>query len=277
MGKIIEPVLVESFESIIENIETYVDKFKKDAVIVFRGPRFTRGQQVVITRLFGDEIGWYPNSSGEPGVFWSYEENHSETMDRYSKHAVPKDELFLSWHIEHMGHKNPAIGATWNMEKFTCDQGVGNTLFVNISDIYDMFNPEETDFLKKCKVAAIIEQKEPNFHDAVEFYKPSGRFALRLNALFKYDRETFYLHSYEDREPSAEESDRFMNLSLRFTENVHHNEDIQQVHVWQENDLVVVDLFLMAHAVLGGFKPSERFFHGCWARRQDFSKHRIDE
>jgi alpha-ketoglutarate-dependent taurine dioxygenase len=93
-----------------------------------------------------------------------------------------------------------------------------------------------------------------------------------LNALFKYDRETFYLHSYEDREPSKDELDRFLNLSMRFTENVHHNEDIQQVHMWQENDLVVVDLFLMAHAVLGGFKPSERFFHGCWARRQDFSK-----
>ncbi len=41
-------------------------------------------------------------------------------------------EIFLPWHIEHIGHKNPAVGATWNMEKFTCDHGVGNTLFVNI-------------------------------------------------------------------------------------------------------------------------------------------------
>jgi alpha-ketoglutarate-dependent taurine dioxygenase len=265
--------LAESFESIIENIETHLDKFKKDAIIVFRGLKFSRQQQVALTRRFGDEIGWYPNSSSWPAAFWSYEENHSHTMDRYDKHDVPKDELFLSWHLEHMGHKNPAIGATWNMEKFTCDHGVGNTLFVNISDIYDMFNKEETDFLKKCKVAAVIGQEEPVLHDAVELYEPSGRFSLRLNALFKYDRETFYLHSYDGREPSIDESDRFMNLSLRFTDNVHKNEDIQQVHMWQENDLVVVDLFLMVHAVLGGFKPSERFFYGCWARRQDFSKH----
>jgi alpha-ketoglutarate-dependent taurine dioxygenase len=279
--KVVQPILVESFSSLINNLPQHIDLFKKEAIVVFRGLRFSREEQLIVTRIFGDSIGWYPNTTSNLEQYSSYEENHSQTMNKFDKHNVAKDELFLPWHLEHMGHKNPAIGATWNMEKFTCDYGIGNTLFTNISDIYDLFDDEETSFFKKCKIAAFYgwaadekgNQKEPVIHDAVQFYEPSGRMALRLNALFKYDRETFYLHSFDDREPSDEENSRFMELSLRFTENLQNNEELQYVHMWQENDLVVVDLFLMAHAVFGGFKASERFFHGYWAHRNTGSKY----
>jgi hypothetical protein len=29
----------------------------------------------------------------------------------------------------------------------------------------------------------------------------------------------------------------------------------------------------MAHAVLGGFRPEQRFFHGLWAHRKSGSKY----
>ena len=279
--KEIETIEIDSFDSLTSNFANYLDTFKKNAIVVFRGYRFSRDEQLLVTRIFGDEMNWYPNSSSDPGLYWSYEEDHSQTMDRYGKYSIKKDELFLPWHLEHMGHINPAIGATWNMEKFTCDKELGNTLFINISDLYDLFNEEETSFLKKCKVAARYgwaadekeNQKEAALHDAVEMYAPSGRYSLRLNAIFKYDRETFYLHSFDGREPSADEDSLFMELALRFTENLQNNEELQQVHKWQENDLIVVDLFLMAHAVFGGFKSSDRFFHGYWAHRNPGSKY----
>ena len=279
--KIIEPVAVDSFESILMNIDTYLDKFSKDAVVVLRGIRISRAEQLIIMRLFGDRANWHPNSNTEMQVVWSYEENHSRTMDQYHKHNTGKDELFLPWHLEHMGHKNPAIGASWNMEKFTCERGIGNTLFCNISDICDTYSQEEIEFLKKCKIAAFYgwafdapgPQVEPTIHDAVTMHELSGRYALRLNALFKYDKETFYLHSFDDREPTDAENDRFLELSVRFTEHIHDNEDIRQVHIWQQHDLVIVDLFLMAHAVLGGFKSSDRFFHGYWAHAKESSKY----
>jgi alpha-ketoglutarate-dependent taurine dioxygenase len=279
--KIIEPILIDSMQSIMQNLEQHIDNFKKNAVVVFRGALLSRSEQLLITKLFGDHIGWYPNSSIDEEIVWSYEEDHSHTMNMYNKHDIKKDELFLPWHLEHMGHHNPAIGATWNMEKFTCEYGIGNTLFVNISDIYDMLSSDDAEFLKKCKVAAFYGlamdepgcQAEPTLHDAVEMYEPSGRHALRLSALFKYDRETYYLHSFDGRQPSDEEGSRFMDLSLFFTNQIHHNEAIQHVHMWNEGDLIVVDLFLMAHAVLGGFRPEQRFFYGCWAHRKPGSKY----
>jgi alpha-ketoglutarate-dependent taurine dioxygenase len=279
--KVIQPIFIESFDSLVDNLSEYINLFKKQAIIVFRGFKFSREQQLTVTRFFGDSMAWYPNSITPVEQYSSYEENHSKTMQEYNKYNIGKDELFLPWHLEHMGHKNPAIGATWNMEKFTCDYGTGNTLFCNISDVYDLFNEEDALFLKKCRVAAFYgwsafekeNQIKPTFHDAVQFYEPSGRMALRLNALFKYDRETFYLHEFDGREPSEEENSKFLDLSLTFTRNIQNNEEVQQVHMWQENDLAVVDLFLMAHAVLGGFKPSERFFHGYWAHRKRGSKY----
>ena len=272
----IPTIPVDSFESLLQGLPEHIELFKKQGIVIFRGFKFSRERQLEVTRLFGDHVNWYPNSTIPFEQCWPYEENHLRTMDALNKHGIPKDELFLPWHIEHMGHRNPAIGATWNMEKFSCDGDKGNTLFVNISDVYDLFSEEEVSFLKKCKIAAfysweqldIDEQGEPSLHDAVEMYETSGRCALRLNALFKYDRESFYLHTFDNREPSDEENSRFEKLCWKFTENVQENEDLHQFHAWQENDLIVVDLFLMAHAVLGGFKPSERSFYGLWAHRK---------
>lgn len=270
----IQTIPIDSFESLIQELPEHIELFKKQAIVVFRGFKFSREQQLEVTRLFGDHANWHPNSSTPPEQFWSYEENHSRTMDKLDKHRIPKDELLIPWHLEQMGHGNPAIGATWNMEKFSCDGDKGNTLFVNISDVYDLFGKEEALFLKKCKVVGFLseklEQKELVPYDAVEMYKASGRYASRLNAIFKYEdgRQSFCLHSFDNREPSDEENSRFEKLCWKFTENVHKNEELHQFHAWQENDLIVVDLFLMAHAVLGGFKPSERSFYGLWAHRK---------
>jgi alpha-ketoglutarate-dependent taurine dioxygenase len=277
--KAIETIAIESFDSFIQDLPKYVDLFKKQAIIVFRGFKFSREQQLTITRIFGDHMNWYPNSNTPIETFWPYEENHSKSMDTWGRHDVAKDEYLLMWHIEHMGHKNPAIGATWNMEKFSCERDAGSTLFVNISDVYDTFSEEDTSFLKKCEVSAIqywdkpkSEKQQPATHDAVELYEPSGRHTLRLNAVFKYGEDSFYLERFEGRKPSEEENERFYELALKFTKLVHNDEDLQQIHLWQENDLLVVDLFLMAHAVFGGFKPSERSFYGLWAHRRLGSK-----
>jgi alpha-ketoglutarate-dependent taurine dioxygenase len=277
--KAIEPISIESFDQLINNFSEYIDLFKKQAIIVFRGFKFSREQQLTISRAFGDHMNWHPNSNTPIEIFWPYEENHSFSMSTWGRNDVAKDEYLLMWHIEHMGHKNPAIGATWNMEKFTCDGDAGRTLFVNISDVYDTFNDDDTSFLKKCEISAFPswdnpknKEQQPVQHNAVELYEPSGRYALRMNAVFKYEKDSFYLERFDGREPSEEENERFYELALKFTKLVHFDEDLQQIHSWEENDLVVVDLFLMAHAVFGGFKSSERSFYGMWAHRRLGSK-----
>jgi alpha-ketoglutarate-dependent taurine dioxygenase len=279
--KIIEPVEIESFDSILLNLETYIDKFSRDAIVIFRGTAISREQQLILMRLFGDVVGWFPNSRSSIKDVWSYEENHSFTMELYNKYDKTKDDIFLPWHLEHIGHKNPAIGASWNMEKFVCEQGLGNTLFSNISDVYDTFTQEEKTFLKQCQVAAFYgfaddelhPQKEPVIYNAVQFCEHSGRNALRLSPMFFNETNMFSLYRFDDRVPTEEQNRTFWELATRFTECVYDNKDVQQVHVWQQHDLVIVDLFLMAHAVLGGFMSSDRFFYGLWAHGKEGSKY----
>ncbi len=279
--KAIEPVQIESFEYILENIDEYVERFSTDAVVVFRGVQISRDQQLLIMRIFGDRIGWFPNSTSNMNQVWSYEENHQYTMDLYNKHNIAKDEIFIPWHIEHIGHKNPAIGATWNMEKFTCERGLGNTLFANIADVHDAFDGEALEFLNKCQIAAFYgwaadesePQTEPTIYPAVQIHRPSGRCALRLSPMFNPEEEFFYLHEFDGTAPTESQKNIFFELSERFTKIIYENRDIQQVHAWEQYDVVVVDLFLMAHAVLGGFKSEDRFFHGYWAHAKESSKY----
>jgi hypothetical protein len=37
------------------------------------------------------------------------------------------------------------------------------------------------------------------------------------------------------------------------------------VHRWQQGDLIIPDMFKLAHAVTGGFKSEDREFRGIWA------------
>ena len=49
------------------------------------------------------------------------------------------------------------------------------------------------------------------------------------------------------------------------------NQSIRFYHEWKQGDLVIVDLFKMAHAVYGGFLPEEREFFGYWAYRSEIT------
>ncbi len=274
--KVIKPIEIESFQYLLEHIEEYKEIFITNAVIVFRGVAISRGQQLILMRKFGDKTGWFPNSTSDITKQWSYEENHSHTIDTYNKHNISKDEILIPWHIEHIGYKNPAVGASWNMEKFTCERGIGNTLFVNVADVYDDFDDEKLEFLNKCRIAYLDYSssidEEPAIHPAIQLHRPSGRYALRLSPQFNPLDKFCYLHEFDGTSPTEPQQDTFAKICKEYVSAIQDNQANQQVHIWEQNDVVVADLFLMAHAVLGGFKPEDRFFYGCWAHAEESSK-----
>jgi alpha-ketoglutarate-dependent taurine dioxygenase len=75
------------------------------------------------------------------------------------------------------------------------------------------------------------------------------------------------LVSYKNEAPSQESLDYFKSLIRKIEKIIMENEDIRIVHNWQQGDLVIPDLFKLAHAVTGGFKPEDREFRGIWAYR----------
>jgi alpha-ketoglutarate-dependent taurine dioxygenase len=72
------------------------------------------------------------------------------------------------------------------------------------------------------------------------------------------------LVSYKSESPKKSELRYFQTLIRKIEDIVWNNEDIRIVHRWQQGDLVIPDLFKLAHAVTGGFRPEDREFRGIW-------------
>lgn len=275
--KSIHVVHVDSVEQIIAKIYEHVLLFKSFGVIAFRGAKASRQEQLQITRLFGELLGLYPNRS-DGNEYWQYEENHKSSLERTKVRS--KDEILVPWHLEHFGYPNPAVGGVWNMEKFTCGSENGATLFVNTADIVKNLSDEQKEFLSKCTISAFpscddpMLPTRPTVFKVVQRHQYTGGEILRMK--FKRDGETTTgcsLIEFNENKPTEYEKRVFAWNEKWFGEQILENESIRQIHHWQEGDLVIVDLMIMVHAVLGGFTESERFFNGLWMHRFNASKY----
>jgi alpha-ketoglutarate-dependent taurine dioxygenase len=268
----IEPVRIKSAYDISAGIEHYTAMLKEKAIVAFRETAISRDQQLTLHRLFGAHMGWYPNNSEHdvPVYVEDHSYSFSQTTDSDGLVGPEKDQILIPWHVEHDGFLNPAIGASWNMELFRCHSSCGTTLFVNLADLFDSLTKDEKKFLELCKVSRTFNvtipfgDTEPKglLTNAVEVHPNTGRKTLRLNAC-----GLSVLSMYDDRKPTDQQTEYFNELTKKYCNQIWKNKDIQQIHKWKENDLVFVDLFVMAHAVTGGFDKSERRFHGCWATK----------
>ena len=265
---------VESYEQIIVEIDEYVSVFKSRGALVFRGTNLSRHEQLQITRLFGDYLNLFPNSSKESSS-WSYEENHKATLDHSGN--VSKNEILVSWHLEHFGFPNPALGASWNMEKFTCQAGCGLTVFVDTSDIFQQFDNTQQEFLRKCKIAALpivnsgdSQPNTPSVFNVIQAHEYSAKEIIRMPV--ENSRRSASLIEFDGRQPSKAEQKQLLHYEELFQEHIYQNKKIRQVHDWKEKDLLIADLMIMVHAVLGGFVDTERSFHGLWMHRLNTSK-----
>jgi hypothetical protein len=74
------------------------------------------------------------------------------------------------------------------------------------------------------------------------------------------------LHSLYNRPALAHESERFEAIMTFVKTRLVEDYDLRYVQQWESGDIVVVDLFRMYHAVLGGFKYNQRVMDMIVAR-----------
>jgi alpha-ketoglutarate-dependent taurine dioxygenase len=179
-----------------------------------------------------------------------------------------KNKIMLGWHQEHVEDKECifAIGV-WNMELFRCEPDAGKTYFIDMSKVYNSFSSIDKEFLNSC-VASIEnnwEIENQNIQDAV--------YPLVLNHWITNEKtiRTFYgtgekpnLYSVNGETPTKLEIDKFNFLHDEIYNKVWLDNDIKIEHMWQEGDLLIPDLFKLAHAVTGGFNENERRLKGIF-------------
>ena len=260
------PIDFTSIEKIKQNINLYKEKFIKDSVIIFRNANLNHEQHVEINKIFGQSLGW-KNFGQEGKQVPNYTEDHSRLSDVLTS---KNNDILVSWHIEHVYAAEPIVSASWNMTTFTTDTENGKTYFVDSEKLYK----EIPDDWKYLLSRSIVSGKDFGPDQIFDDYDPvknhwiSGNPVIRLR-LYKKNSSPNTLVSIDKRVPTVHEQKTFQDICDWFNNQVSDNEDIRLVHKWKQGDLVINDMFKLAHAVTGGFDPLHRKFTGIWGYKSN--------
>jgi alpha-ketoglutarate-dependent taurine dioxygenase len=261
--EIVNPLIFNSKSELYENLDAIIEKFKSDSIVGIRGLRLSTAEQLQLVRDLGDVVGWFPNNS--ENFSHEYTENHSS--NRFVEDSTG-DQVILDWHLEHVDYDDyiPIVAGVWNMQNFKGSSDNGKTYFMDARKVYELATSEEDrEFLKKSRAMWHEEYekdiKTPCYVDAIQNHWLSGEPQIRLELTNLYRAE---LHEFNGGNPTEEEKAKFKEVASRFTDQIWNNEDLRIVHRWEEGDILIPDLFALAHAVTGGFKSEEREFTGFW-------------
>jgi len=261
----IKKIYNQNYNSILKNINFYIEKFLLDGILFFDNLNIDKQSEWDIFCRIGDKLGFFPNSSSGPLPmlpFSGLNEDHKGTFYRH-KEKISKDSIFIEWHLENLHKSSPQVAALWNMTKFECQPDCGTTGFANMANIYNMFPKNIKEYLDNLEIiltfdtdinGQLIINSSKKITKAVVNHYYTNEKILRI---------PLYLDEYNV--PSE-----FLGKELIYVQNfindniVNGNSYVDWIN-WSQNDVVIVDLFLMAHAVKGGFNIGERIFSRIWA------------
>jgi alpha-ketoglutarate-dependent taurine dioxygenase len=263
-----QPVEFPGTQEVLDNVELYKQKFLEDSIIVFRNANLSYDDQSFLHARLNEVFGYHIDIEGD-GKTARYVENHSE---RNLIETATSNDILLPWHIENLYSANPKVISTWNMTKFTTDSENGKTYFIDCKKAYDAMPEEWKMFLDVCKINNPNTATDENLDDfsPVVNHWIDGRLLLRLAPRKNKDSGTT-LRSVYDREPTELEKTLFEEIFTWFGNYVYNNEEERIVHKWEQGDLLIVDIFKLAHAVTGGFNPDDREFIGMWGFKNQTS------
>jgi alpha-ketoglutarate-dependent taurine dioxygenase len=267
----VEPIEFPGIESVLENAEQYKNKLINDSVICFRNANLTQDEQFDLAKRLGKLIGWSLLDDKS-----EYIENHV----RKSEIKSGPDDIIVEWHVEHTYYKNPIVASTWNMYNFKTDNDNGKTYFVDTGVVFEMLTTEEQEFLLNSIIIEPDVIRESQLRNGfvsentnlVDNYPIVSKHWLTDKPIIRFtilpEHMMVKLVSYKGESPDADTVSYFESLIRKIQDIIWNNEDIRMVHKWQKGDLLIPDMFKLAHAVTGGFNHEDREFRGIWGYKE---------
>lgn len=258
----IEIINWQGLNNLYDNEKYYKQLFLNNKVLAFRNVNADNNLQKKIMFYFGDIFGWYPNSLNK-NLSDYFEDHHRHFINN---RVITKNELVLGWHVEWVQYEDdPHYGATWNMTKFECEYDNGNTNFIDTEEVYNLLEKKDAEFLLKCKV--LFKEPYETKHAQKYFYiKNHWMTGSKCVRPFLGNFESTSLIEFNGNSPTENEKNIFNKIHKDVFNLICTNQDIKYVHRWQKGDLLVPDLFKLAHSVSGGFKKNERRLDGMFGK-----------
>ena len=257
----IEPIKYCSYGDIVQNVDNYIKIFLDNGLVCFKQIYLSTLEQEHVVNLFAEKLKWNYVSN-------IHTEDHNYSISMYDT-AIGKDEIIIQWHIEHLERVYTQVAASWNMTRFTCPKGHGDTGFIDSSYLYSLMPDDWQEFLK----SVVITHSTMNFpyRRCVIKHRNSGKNILRLSPHFGED----LLISVNGNDPSDQEVLFFDEIKKWYCNQVENNESVKMWWQWDEGDFMIPDLLYMIHSVKGGFTSENRQFARNWAyaKKSDFLKY----
>jgi alpha-ketoglutarate-dependent taurine dioxygenase len=271
------------YDDILRNIDRLIEVFRNNGLVIFRQLHASEEQQYSVLTLFGDALGWNPNSiNGNLIKHWvRYDENHSVSIDLRQKFGPhPLDEnILIHWHLEHIENDVPQVGAAWNMIKNNNpNPDAGSTGFVSCYADRLLPSIEHLNFLRSTTIMCTENTGwEMGWDSAVRqsviSHQITGKEVLRLCPL----GHTQTVISVDGKPPTPDDQKLMNEITWWFLRTVWGNADVQFWWNWSAGDMIIPDLTVMAHAVKNGFKHNERRFIGYWAFGDGYEKRMLGQ
>lgn len=243
------------------NIDVYAKKFINEGILAFRDANLTEDEQKEFQKRWGDHFKIYPNSIDDS--VQQYTEDHEGMRE---KNVSGKD-IMLGWHMEHLYFKNPIIVGFWNMHVFNTSKENGQTYFYDSRVLHDVIPVDWKDFLARCTIDSTnkLDALDKKYlSDVLVKHWYTNEPVLRI-CVNKFEDEQNVLKKIDGREPTQEEENEYNRIMAGIKDLLNSDTEHRIIHKWKKGDLVIPDMYVMIHAVTGGFKKDDRVFTGMWS------------
>jgi len=286
------PLVIEdaSFEDLIDDPDHFVKLFRESKLLIFPELHLSEEQNAQVREAFGY------------GFYGHHDETHKFSIERNVDKIEP-EHLLVQWHLENLDDPHPPVAVGWNMTKFDCPKGHGNTGYVNMINIYSKLDQEHQDFYNNLSFMAYINTlvgytlNEPRgkvSDGVIEAYKKMAAgettISQQPNTAFRHERPTMtpvrkavVPHPLTDEltlryvpEPSYlvlpefHEQRKVADAALKELIN---DPDNQVWWEWTKGDYVFADLVVTAHSVKGGFTDGERVLDVAFGLIGEYPQH----
>lgn len=260
MTRQIHTVKVTSAKEAVENLGNIFELFEKYGILVIKGHKFSLDEQLEIAKLMGDKYGWNINSTTDDKVLANHHHIGGQSIEPERDYSLQKDEYMLDYHIEQTYFVYPPLAGLWCMEKIICPPGHGNTKFIDSNEVYGLLSEDEQNFLKD---SIFLWDKPANGYVGPFYTKAIESHPVSNIPIIRIETDggcTIYptLYSLAGRLPTKDQSNKFEEIFSKIKKELYENKEIEYEQQWEDGDFLIVDLFRMYHAVMGGFKYQER-------------------
>jgi alpha-ketoglutarate-dependent taurine dioxygenase len=288
----------KGIEDVRNNFSTYAYAFENHGIVCFRGAFLEIDKGAEVLAAVSKNLNWTPIYKNQDGRIadWRYTQNYDDRANNFVTSEVQQG-LINPWHLEGMYKKHTMHAVGWTMRNFKCDSSVGQTGFIDASELVSIMPADMYEFMKKAKLIhyPVFARKVPdpyqpmldhfaaeidamhekiwsvdgdteissNAHDAIQNHPTFGYEVLRLCPCCERWGNQHLLFSVDGEKPTEKDNQFFITIQ-EWLKEVITDESLTWYHEYEEGDFVIPDLFIMIHSAKGGFAPGEREFDGMW-------------